>query len=301
MRATLRLLILSLILPLSFARGAAPPPGGLERVSVTVDGVARTALVHAPPNARSASAPVVFVFHGHGGTAEHAARGFAMHRNWPEAISVYMQGLNTPGILSDPEGKRSGWQAGVGHQGDRDLKFFDAMLARLKRDYKVDDKRIYSTGHSNGGGFTYLLWHARGKVLAAVAPSGSTSKYASQLAPKPALIIGGENDPMVKFEWQKRTMDIVRKINGCAPAGESWDKQNKQCTLYPSKAGAPLVTFIYPGGHALNPVAPALIMKFFKQHPGDTGKPGEPADKSRPAETNADPKTQMDAKKTDTK
>ena len=45
------------------------------------------------------------------------------------------------------------------------------MLARLKTDYKVDDKRIYSTGHSNGGGFTYLLWAARGDVFAAFAPS----------------------------------------------------------------------------------------------------------------------------------
>ncbi|MEI9864297.1 MAG: hypothetical protein WDN00_07025 [Limisphaerales bacterium] len=45
------------------------------------------------------------------------------------------------------------------------MKFFDAVLARLKQDYKVDAKRIYCTGHSNGGGFTYLLWLARGDVF----------------------------------------------------------------------------------------------------------------------------------------
>ena len=55
-------------------------------------------------------------------------------------------------------------------QGDRDLKFVDAILKTLREKYKVDDRRIFATGHSNGGGFTYLLWAARGKELAAIAP-----------------------------------------------------------------------------------------------------------------------------------
>jgi hypothetical protein len=73
--------------------------------------------------------PVVFVFHGHGGTAFQAGRSFAMHKHWPEAISVYLQGLNTPGKLTDPEGKKPGWQHGAGAEGDRDLKLFDAVMA----------------------------------------------------------------------------------------------------------------------------------------------------------------------------
>jgi polyhydroxybutyrate depolymerase len=55
----------------------------------------------------------------------------------------------------------------------------------------LDVKRIYCTGHSNGGGFTYLLWLARGDVFAAVAPSSAAARYANQLPPKPALILGG--------------------------------------------------------------------------------------------------------------
>ena len=86
-----------------------------------------------------------------------------------------MQGLNTPGALTDTEGKKPGWQKTFGDQDDRDLKFFDAVLATLKKDYKVDEKRIYATGHSNGGGFTYLLWAARGEVFAAVAPCAAAA------------------------------------------------------------------------------------------------------------------------------
>jgi polyhydroxybutyrate depolymerase len=244
----------------AFARGA--ETNDFQRMSFKVDGVARMALVYAPTNATNVSTPVVFVFHGHGGSAEMAVRSFHINKEWPEAISVYMQGLPTPGQLTDADGLRAGWQAATGDQGNRDLKFFDAVFARLKQDYQVDTNRIYCTGHSNGGGFTYLLWLARPSVFAAVAPSAATAKYATQLIPKPAMIMGGENDPLVKFAWQKLTMDVVGRINICAAAGEAWDKQ---CTIYPSKNGTPLVTFIYPGGHEFNSAAPALIVKFFKQ------------------------------------
>jgi len=259
-------LLVSLIVLLSpFARAA----DGFQQMKFNIDGVTRTALAYVPANARTAGTPLVFVFHGHGGSAGQAERSFHIDREWPEAISVYMQGLNTPGQLTDPEGKETGWQAAVGDQGDRDLKFFDAVLARLKQDYKVDTKRIYCTGHSNGGGFTYLLWLARGDVFAAVAPSSAAARYARQLKPKPALIIGGSEDPLVKFEWQKLTMNAVRNINGCSETGEPWAKD---CAIYTSRNGTPLVTFIFEGGHQFNAVAPALIVKFFKQHPGESGK-----------------------------
>jgi polyhydroxybutyrate depolymerase len=184
--------------------------------------------------------------------------------------------LNTPGQLTDPQGTRAGWQAAIGDQADRDLKFFDAVLARLKQEYQVDARRIYATGHSNGGGFTYLLWLARGDVFAAVAPSAAAAKYARQLKPKPAMILGGENDPLVKFAWQKLTMEAVRKLNSCAPAGEAWAPE---CTLYPSTNGTPLVTFIHPGGHQFTAEAPALIATFFREHPGGAG--ARPADRPK--------------------
>jgi polyhydroxybutyrate depolymerase len=249
-----------------------------------VDGVAREALVYAPATAKTEPTPVVFAFHGHGGTMKYAANKFRFHKLWPEAIAVYVQGLNTPGTIVDPQGKWPGWQKTFGDQGDRDLKFFDAVLATLKKDYKVDAKRIYATGHSNGGGFTYLLWAARGDVLAAVAPCAAAAMIGNgaipddlpvalarqaeasrrsmkNLKPKPVLHMAGENDPLVKFAWQQRTIDEVRKINGCGE-GKPW---GEHCTIYPSKGGTPVVTYIHSGGHQLPDDVPPVIVKFFKQ------------------------------------
>ena len=255
-------LLLSL---LTVALHSAPAADALVREELTVDGVVREALVSIPPEAKTKPSPLVFAFHGHGGNPPAASRSFHIHTLWPEAIVVYPQGLKTPGKLTDPDGKLPGWQTAAGDQGDRDLKFFDAMLSSLATKFKVDPKRIYSTGHSNGGHFTYLLWAERGDKFAAFAPSAAAAKQAKDgLKPKPVIHIAGQNDPLVKFEWQKLTMDVVRKNNQCGE-GTSWEGMTG-CTLYPSKVGAPVVTFIHPGTHAYAPESPALIVKFFKQH-----------------------------------
>jgi polyhydroxybutyrate depolymerase len=228
----------------------------------TVDGVVREALVYVPPSAKSTATPVIFAFHGHGGTMAYAERKVSYHTLWPEALVIYPQGLPTAGKLTDPEGKKAGWQFAAGDYGDRDLKFFDAMLASLRQDHHVDNKRIFVTGHSNGGGFTYLLWANRGDQIAAVAPCAAAAlTLFGQLKPKPVLHLAGENDPLVKFAWQQTTIDAVRKINQCGE-GQPW---GDHCTLYPSKIGDPVVTYIHPGHHEVPPDAPAVIVKFFKE------------------------------------
>ncbi len=237
----------------------------LEHYELIVDGVAREALIYTPSNAKTELTPVVFAFHGHGGTMEHASRSFGYHVQWPESIVIYMQGLNTPGKLTDPDGKKTGWQSTMGDQGDRDLKFVDAALVNLKKDYRVDDKRVYATGHSNGGGFTYLLLAARGDRFAAFAPCAAFAvKDFNSFKPKPVLHIAGENDPLVKFTWQKMMIDKILKLNQCGE-GKSWHDIDG-CTLYESILKAPVVTYIHSGTHNFPSEAPAIIVKFFKEN-----------------------------------
>lgn len=249
----------------AFTAVAADPP---KRVEWKVGGATREALVAAPERGAKESSPLVFVFHGHGGKMKNAANKMAIHPHWPEAVCVYPQGLNTPGKLTDPEGKKTGWQHGAGEQGDRDLKFFDEMLKSLRKEYRIDDKRVYATGHSNGGRFTQLLWAERGDVFAAVAPSGTAGgPLLKSLKPKPCLHVAGEKDELVKFEWQQASMDAVKKLNGCASDGKPWQKgANPPGTLYESKTGTPLVALVYPGGHAYPADAPKRIAAFFQEH-----------------------------------
>jgi len=233
-----------------------------ERREWTVDGVTREALVYAPPQAHSNAVPVVFVFHGHGGNMRHMARTFPCHTLWPEALVVYMQGLPTPGRLTDPEGKKAGWQSAAGSQGDRDLKFFDAVMETLRTTCKIDGKRVYATGHSNGGGFTYLLWATRAYCFDAFAPCAAVTLQLSQLTPKPVLHVAGEKDPLVKFVWQQRTLEMLRKINRCGSSGQPW---GTNATLYASSVGAPVIALIHPGGHELPPEALPSVVRFFKE------------------------------------
>ena len=230
----------------------------------TVGEHTREALVSIPPaNEDAKPRPLIFAFHGHGGNMHQANKSFAYQERWPEALIVYPQGIPTPGKLTDPEGKKSGWQSDLGDHGDRDLLFFDAMLETMLTKYNADKTRIYSTGHSNGGGFTYLLGATRGQHLAALAPSAAAgSKSLRLLKPIPVFHVAGENDPLVKFDWQQRTMTALRTLNKC-DQGIPWENQ-RWCTYYASTIGMPVVTCIHPGTHAFLKEAPELIVRFFK-------------------------------------
>ena len=235
----------------------------LTRVEVKVDDVAREALVSIPDGAtKEKPAPVIFAFHGHGGTMQNAARTFGFEKLWPEAVVVYMQGLKTASIR-DPKGEKNGWQNRAGTLGDRDLKAFDAMLALVKTKTDVDEARIYVTGHSNGGGFTYALWAARPELFAAIAPSSANPPLIGARQPIPAFHVSGKTDAIVSFEGQTRTVEALRKINGCEEKGTEWAKN---CTLYPSSKDAPVVWLVHEGGHTYESEARALIVRFFKEH-----------------------------------
>jgi len=244
------------------------PPEGFTERSWTVDGVKRTALVRVPADPKAPEA-VVFCWHGHGGNSAQSVRGWAFDKADPTSILVYPQGLPTVSPLVDKEGRRSGWQSAVGDGGDRDIKLFDAILADLKKERSVNERRIYSMGHSNGAAFSYVLWQARPDVLAAVGSvAGSLTIKARDLKPLPVIHVAGENDPLVKFAWQQATFAAVRRFNACSDEGNPYAKEGVlEATLFPSTKGAPLVTAIHRGGHEYPKGSSELIARFFKENP----------------------------------
>ena len=230
----------------------------------TIDGTKRNALLHIPATAKTNPAPLVFVWHGHGGNMRHSALAFPIHAKWPEAIVVHPQGLPTPSMLVDPQGKRSGWQQRKGEQGDRDIKFFDAMLKSLKEDYKVDAQNIFSAGYSNGGMMTFLLWSVYPDTFRAFAPCACVALPAVPLTvPKPALFLMGETDELVKPQWMRATIARLKTLNKCEESGTSWATGTM---LFPSPLNAPLAVLTHPGGHAIPPGGKTdELVKFFKE------------------------------------
>lgn len=229
-----------------------------------VGGVKREALVFAPKaNGGAEKHPLIFAWHGHGGNMQGAAKSMHLQTLWPEAIVVYTQGLPTTS-LHDPQGQKPGWQTEAGQDGNRDLKLFDEMLATLRQKYSVDDTRIYTTGFSNGGGFSYLLWAERGKILAAIGECAgrlATSEHPNE--PRPLLAIAGQADTTDPFALQQQSIETARQIDHATGQGQAC---GQNCTRYPSTTHTPVVTHIHPGGHVYPPWAPQTMVEFFKNH-----------------------------------
>lgn len=247
------ILIVAALLATSSARAAGP-----EILKWTIDGVEREAMV-VPPSQKDASgkAPVILAFHGHGDQMDNFANGVELERAMPTAVVVYPQGLATN--PRDPEGY--GWIYTDAEDGQRDLKFVDAMLATVHTKFQVDDKRIYAAGFSNGAMFTYVLWGTRAKTFAAFAAvAGRIIPAVHIVDPKPIIQVAGSQDRTVPFEEQQLAMKTARMVNG---AGEEGTSCGKHCVSYSSSKGSPIITYIHNGGHEWPDGVSEMIVKFF--------------------------------------
>jgi polyhydroxybutyrate depolymerase len=262
----MKLLVNVVVLAVMFSVGV-HAFGGPTTMTWTIGMDQREALVYPPSsNIAGVTHPLVFVFHGHGGTMQGAAQGAHIETLWPDAIVVYPQGLAT-WSPTDHSGVHSGWQVekNEAHNvGNRDLEFFDAMVATMRQTYAVDDKRIYATGFSNGAIFSYLLWAERGNVLAALGICAGRLWPSEHLTvPRAVAVIAGQNDQTVPFLDQLQSINLARQIDSALgpglPCGQG-------CTFYPSATHTPVLTHIHPGGHIYPAWAPAVFVQFFKNH-----------------------------------
>ncbi|HSS21691.1 MAG TPA: hypothetical protein VLL54_16580 [Pyrinomonadaceae bacterium] len=234
----------------------------------TVGAQQRQAIVFAPaPTISNVEHPLVFCFHGHGGNMQGMSQLMHLQTLWPEAIVVYPQGLISPRPM-DPPGNATGWQYEAnqtrGNVGNRDLDFFDAMVATMKQTYAVDEKRIYATGFSLGGVFSYLLWAERSKTIAAVGEvAGRLSDSEHLTEPRAFLAIAGRQDTTDPFAVQVQSIEKARAVDSATAPGQPC---GPNCTLYASTTQTPVKTIIHPGAHVYPPWASAQIVTFLQAH-----------------------------------
>lgn len=181
------------------AAGAAAEP---ERCTVRVGDLDREYFVHVPASLPEGEAvPLVFVYHGGGGDARGTMglTRFNAVADREGFIAVYPQGVGR----SWNDGRETDVTPANRDKVD-DLSFFDAMLERISAERRIDPRRVFVTGISNGGIFSHFVAAQRSAKIAAIAPvvGGIAEPFASRFAPShpvSVLVIQGTDDPLVPY------------------------------------------------------------------------------------------------------
>jgi polyhydroxybutyrate depolymerase len=160
--------------------------------SLVVDGLDRTYIVNLPPEYYEAEAlPLVIALHGGGGEgAQFESTSLLTNKaNSAGFIVAYPDGVKSTGAL----GART-WNAGkccsyAVLQNINDVKFISELIDELIATYNINPKRVYVTGHSNGGMMSYRLACQLSGKIAAVAPNGCSMVVAQDCAPSRSVPI----------------------------------------------------------------------------------------------------------------
>ena len=191
---------------------------------MTYKEIDREFILYVPSSYDSSSKqPLVFNFHGYGSNANEQMN-YGDLRSQADANGFI---LVHPDALDDISGRSywnmGGWSVSI-HD---DLEFIDNLINLLMDKYSINAERIYSTGMSNGGFFSFHLacnLNASFAAIASVTGSMSYETYGDCNArkPTPVLQIHGSIDTVVPYSGIESIMKPVRDVmdywklkNGC--------------------------------------------------------------------------------------
>ncbi|MEM9718703.1 MAG: T9SS type A sorting domain-containing protein [Bacteroidota bacterium] len=193
------------------------------RETILQGGIQREYLVYIPEMYDGTSpVPLMFNFHGYGGSA-------IGHMNGTGMKSV----ADTAGfILVCPQGSlfsgSTHWSVGSWTNGSTadDLGFTEAIIDTLASTYTIDLNRVYSCGYSNGGYFSFELACQLSHRIAAIGSVGGkmsseTYNTCSPTHPTPVVSIHGTADNVVTYY----TSEPVNSKN-VAEVNEFWRRYN---------------------------------------------------------------------------
>ena len=240
--------------------------GATEQRTLQVGAVQRSYRLHVGMGVDSARpAPLLLVFHGGGGTPQQIER----ESRFSELAD--REAL----VVAYPEGQRRGWNDGRDSQaiaaqrdGSDDLGFVAALIDELSASLRIDPKRIYATGISNGAMFSHRVALELSPRIAAIAtvagglPQPLLARFDPQ-APVSALIVHGTLDPLVPYGGGE--VKVLARARGSVAGAEETARQwaaHDGCGATPlvqpvaDPPGGCIVTrLVYPScGHATSVV-----------------------------------------------
>jgi len=186
--------------------------GTFVEEKITVNGEERVYRLEVPASIDlSKPAPIVFAFHGMGvDNKDH----YAAISGLPELAAAHQFILVFPAAAAQAiQGQAVKAWALTADRAVGDILFFDALLAKLQTQYRIDPDAVYVTGMSNGAYFAHLLTRVRAANIAAVAAhSGELGLFdlgLIQSARKfPVMIIHGDADQVFPVEVARRARAV---------------------------------------------------------------------------------------------
>lgn len=177
--------------------------------TILVDSRARTYLLNLPPNYYASSDfSLVIAMHGGGGSAQQfeTSSKLTEKANAAQFIVVYPEGVKSTGVL-----EARTWNAGSCCEYARDnniddVHFISQLIDKLVSTYKINPKKVYATGHSNGGMLAYRLACETPTKIAAIAPNGCTMVVKQPCQPSravPVLHMHSAQDANVPYKGGK--------------------------------------------------------------------------------------------------
>ena len=226
--------------------------------NIDVSGTQRQYIVKVPAN-YDTNRPyrLVMAWHGLGGTAAQVAGGRGPYGGYygldalagGTAIFVSGQGLG-------PDGG-AGWP----NTGGQDVAFTRALVDWLRKNYCVDNARIFSVGMSYGGIMSNTLGCSMGDTFRAIAPQSGSGPRGTCVGQVAVWISHGNTDETVGFTQGTASRDFWLKANHCGttttPATPS------PCVSYEGcDPGKPVTWCEFDGGHVIQNWAPQGIWNF---------------------------------------
>ncbi len=199
--------LLFFVVLFSACKSNSPVPPKVYRFNetITIDGLVRTYTLNLPPNYYESSGfSLVIAMHGGGGDAAQfeSTSKLTEKANAAQFVVVYPEGVKSTG----PIAART-WNAGsccdyAVTNNINDVKFISQLIDKLLGAYKINSKKVYATGHSNGGMLSYRLACEMPNKIAAIAPNGCTMVAATcnPTRPVPVLHMHSVLDSKVPYQ-----------------------------------------------------------------------------------------------------